>query len=129
MLTTNKIQPKPNKKFDKFLTEEKNDKGEPTGNIISEIPRDVFTTSQDRVKNRPAPRFPYNFTDIHKVDTKKPERTFLQSADLEEMMRKKKRAMLKAKRAVIKAKKEALEATAKSAKKAKGKPGRKPGKK
>ena len=118
MLTTNKIQPKPNKKFDQFLIEEKDDKGEPTGNIISEIPRDVFTTSQDRVKNRPTRVLPHNFTDFQTVKQKRPAKTFLQSADLEEMRRLKKRAE-------VKAKKEAL-ALAKVTKK---KPGRKPGKK
>ena len=91
MLTTNKIKPKHNARFDKFLEVEKDKNGEPTGSIISNIPRDVFTTSQDRVKNRPAPRFPYNFTDVRKVEQKKPERTFLQSADLEEMQRNAKR--------------------------------------
>jgi len=117
MLTTNKIKPKHNIQFDKFLEVEKDDKGEPTGNIISNIPRDVFTTSQDRVKNKPARVLPRNFTDVRRVEQKKPERTFLQSADIEDMRR-------RAKAQATRAAKEAAELNRKP-KKSPGRQGKK----
>jgi hypothetical protein len=106
MISTNKVKPKENTSFSKFLEEEKGKDGQPTGNIISHIPRDVFTTSQDRVKKRSVKKASLGFTDILKLDQKKPERTFIQTVDLEDMRRK--------------AHAQKVEAAAKVAKKSKG---------
>ena len=85
MLTTNKIKVKERPIDSKYLEEEKDEKGELTGNVISDIPRRVITTSQEKVKNRPARVLPHNFTDLRTVSQKNPERTFIQTADLEDM--------------------------------------------
>jgi len=88
LISTNKVQPKVNHRFDKFLEEEKDKKGEPTGSIISSIPKDVFTTSQERVKNRPARVLPHNFPGVHIVRQERPGLVFMKSSDLEDMRRK-----------------------------------------
>jgi len=85
MLTTNKIKVKERPIDSKYLEEERDEKGELTGSVISDIPRHVITTSQEKVKNRPARVLPHNFTDLRTVSQKKPRRTFIQSADLEDM--------------------------------------------
>ena len=103
MITTNKIKPKENRRDDKYLEVEKDDKGELTGNIISHIPRNVLTTSQDKVNNRPARRLPHNFTDIRILDKKKPKKTFIQTSDLEDMQYKAKMEKVKAASAKLKA--------------------------
>src|SRR3972149_3464102 len=74
LISTNKVQPKVNHRFDKHLEEEKDEKGEPTGNIISSIPKDVLTTSQERVKNRPTRTLPHNFPGVHIVQQKPGDR-------------------------------------------------------
>ena len=106
LISTNKIQPKVNQRFDKFLEEEKDKKGEPTGSIISSIPKDVFTTSQERVKNRPARALPHNFPGVHIVRQERPGLVFMKSSDLEDMRRKaenEKRKALMVKKAESKA--------------------------
>jgi len=105
LISTNKVQPKVNHRFDKHLEEEKDEKGEPTGNIISSIPKDVFTTSQERVKNRPTRTLPHNFPGVHIVQQKRPGLVFMKSSDLEDMRRKaenEKRKALMAKKAASK---------------------------
>lgn len=106
LLSTNKIQPKVNHRFDKYLKEEKGKDGNPTGNIISSIPKNVFTTSQDRVKNRPARALPHSFPGVRIVQQKTPGMIFMQTSDLEDMRRRaenEKRKVLMAKKAKIKA--------------------------
>ena len=107
LISTNKVQPKVSHRFDKYLEEEKDKKGEPTGNVISSIPRDVFTTSQERVKNRPARGLPHNFPGVHIVQPKTPGLVFMKSSDLEDMRRKtenEKRKALMVKKAATKPK-------------------------
>ena len=103
MISTNKVKPKENHKWDRFLEETKDDKGEPTGNIISHIPQKVIASSQESFKERRLPIFPISFPGIHKVEQRKPERTFMQSQDLRDIETQKRQAKTAAVKAVQKA--------------------------
>uniref|UniRef100_A0A6M3MFI8 Uncharacterized protein n=1 Tax=viral metagenome TaxID=1070528 RepID=A0A6M3MFI8_9ZZZZ len=97
MISTNTVKPKEDKRFAKFLRTETDDKGEPTGSIISSIPKRVITTSQKEFVERAKPVLPHNFPPAREVKREKPEKTFIQTSDIRGMEENKKRKELMAK--------------------------------
>lgn len=110
IISTNKVKPKDDMTFARFLREETDEKGEPTGNIISTIPRRVITTSQKKFVERPKFELPHNFPPARRVKRPAPERTFIQAADL---------------RGIEEKRKQKMEPKIAAAKKARGRPKRK----